>query len=81
MSQIVPADQGTNGGPTLEQQRTVATATVLANAGEVAVGIVSQIAGNDISTAINGNKATNEVIQGLLYQRISKRVLEASKGS
>jgi len=59
---------------TLEQQNTLKSSAVLANAGEVACAIVGQIAGNDISTAINGAKATNEIVQSLLYSRIIKRV-------
>jgi hypothetical protein len=59
---------------TLEQENALKTGVVLANAGELATAIVGQIAGNDISTAINGAKATNEIVQSLLYQRIVKRV-------
>ena len=61
---------------TLEQQRTLNSCVVLANAGEVACSIIGQISGNDISTAINGSEASNEIIQSLLYQRIVKRVQE-----
>lgn len=59
---------------TLEQENTLKSGVVLANAGELACAIVGQIAGNDISSAINGAKATNEIVQSLVYARIVKRV-------
>jgi ribosomal protein S3AE len=66
---------------TVDQERTIRSSVVLANAGEVAVRIVSQISGNEISTAVNGTKLTNEMIQSLLYRRIADRVqLKAQVG-
>ena len=53
-------------------ERTAQSALVLANAGELISSIIARIAGNDISTSINGAKATTEVIQSLAYQRITK---------
>lgn len=61
---------------TVEQDNILKTATVLANAGELAVGIIGDISGSDISNTINGVVASNEVIQQLLFQRIAKRVTE-----
>lgn len=58
---------------TLDQDRTIRSAVVLANAGEVGARIISSISGNEISTAINGTKLTNEVVQTLLYRRIAAR--------
>lgn len=60
----------------LEQENTIRSAVVLANAGEIACGIVNAIAGNDISTAIGGNRLTNELVQSLVNQRIVKRLAE-----
>lgn len=57
-----------------EEQNTVRGAAVLANAGEFAAAVIGEIAGNDISTAIGGNKLTTEVLQSLLHQRIQKRL-------
>ena len=65
---------------TLEQQNTNNNALILANAGEFAVGIISAIAGNDISTAINGSKATAEIMMSLLYRRISARLASNTEG-
>lgn len=59
---------------TAEQNITNANAVILANAGELAVGIIGEIAGNDIATSINGSKATAEIMQNLLYQRMGQRI-------
>jgi hypothetical protein len=68
-----------NASNQLTLNRTVASATVLANAGELAVGVIKQIAGNDISNSINGSKINSEIIQMLVYQRINKKLAEQSK--
>ena len=61
---------------TIEQDNILKTALVLANAGELAVGILNDITGNSISNTINGVVASREVIQQLLIQRIVKRICE-----
>lgn len=60
----------------LDNQRQIQSAMVLTNAAELTSGIIKQIAGNDISTSINGSTATNEVIQTIAMQRMVK-TLEA----
>lgn len=73
--------QALNVGPgttslTVEQDNILKTASVLANAGELAVGIIGDISGDAISNTLNGVVITNEVTQQLLHQRIVKRVAE-----
>lgn len=60
----------------LDNERQIQSAMVLTNAAELTSGIIKQIAGNDISTSINGSTATNEVIQTIAMQRMVK-TLEA----
>lgn len=77
MAEPTNVNGGNNGSAaplTMEQNITNANAVILANAGELAAGIISEIAGNDISTSINGSKATVEIIQNLLYQRMHQRI-------
>jgi hypothetical protein len=50
------------------------TALVLANAGELASAIISKIAGNDISTAVNGSPLTRGMIQNLVSRGIQKSI-------
>lgn len=57
------------------------TALVLANAGELAAAVITKIAGNDISTAINGSPVTREMIQNLVFRRLSQRIQKRSGGS
>ena len=54
------------------------TALVLANAGTLAAKVVAKIAGNDISTAINGSVLTRNTIQ-TLTMRALERLLTARK--
>lgn len=63
----------------LTLDRQVKSATVLANAGELAVGVIKQIAGNDISNSLNGSKINSNIIQMLVYQRINKSLAEQAK--
>lgn len=55
------------------------SALVLANAGEVVVGVIREIAGNDIATSVNGTSISNEMIASLAYQRINRRLGEQTK--
>ena len=50
------------------------TALVLANAGELTAAILSKVAGNDISTAINGSPISRDMIQNLVRQKLEKAV-------
>ena len=52
------------------------TALVLANAGELVAAIITKVAGNDISTAVNGSVLTREMIQNLTYQTIERAVVQ-----
>ena len=52
------------------------TALVLANAGELVAAIITKVAGNDISTAVNGSVLTREMIQILTYQTIERAVVQ-----
>lgn len=55
-------------------QKEIQSATALANAGQLVSGIIKEIAGNDISTSINGFTATNTIIQTLAHQRVVKQL-------
>lgn len=65
----------------LTLDRQVKSATVLANAGELAVGVIKQIAGNDISNSLNGSKINSGIIQMLVYQRIKKTLADQAKST
>lgn len=60
---------------TQTQHRIKSGMTLLA-ASELGARIVKKIAGNDISTSINSRSASKEVIQQLLLQRITSRLLQ-----
>lgn len=55
------------------------TAIVLANAGELVIDIISEVAGNDISNSLNGSKVTADVIGQLVNQRILSNIEAAKK--
>ena len=59
----------------LQAQQRVANGIVLSVAADIGSRIVRRVAGNDISTSINGAPATAEVVQMLLMQRITNRLL------
>lgn len=50
---------------------------VIANVGQITKSVLAKIAGNDISNAINGSKATAEVIHSLVKQRITAKLLQS----
>lgn len=58
----------------LNQQRQIKSALVLSNAAVLVSSVVKEIAGNDISTSINGSKATSTIIETLSLQRIVKKL-------
>lgn len=58
----------------LNQQRQIQSALTLSNAAALVSGVVREIAGNDISTSINGSKATSAIIETLSLQRILKKL-------
>jgi hypothetical protein len=45
--------------------------------GQIVKTVLTKIAGNDISNAINGSKATAEVIHSLVKQRLQAKLLSA----
>ena len=54
------------------------TALVLANAAELTSAVIKRVAGNDISTAINGSSATREMIQNLMLRDVTKTLRQAA---
>jgi len=50
------------------------TAVLLANAGELASLVIKKIAGNDISTAVNGATLTKDMIQNLVFRGLENKV-------
>ena len=58
--------------PLSTAERTNQNGLVLANAAELIAAIIARIAGNDISTSINGARATTEIIESIAFQRITK---------
>jgi hypothetical protein len=56
---------------------TVHNTVVIANVGQIVKSVVANIAGNDISNAINGSKATAEVIHSLVKQRLQAKLAAA----
>lgn len=53
------------------------TALILANAGELAAAVIKKIAGNDISTALNGSLLTREVVQSMVMRVVVEEVTAA----
>jgi hypothetical protein len=60
----------------LTLQRQARSCVALANAGELVSGIIFEVAGNDISTSLNGSRITADIVQTLTHQRILKRLEE-----
>lgn len=60
---------------TVVTERMHESALVLANLGELGVQLVKKIAGNDVSTAVNGSVLTREVMQNLIQRAVVKRSL------
>ena len=54
------------------------TALVLANAAELTSAVIKRVAGNDISTAINGSSATRDMIQNLMLRDMTKTLRQAA---
>ncbi len=52
------------------------TAVLLANAGELAALVIKKIAGNDISTAVNGATLTKDMIQNLVFKGLENRAIQ-----
>lgn len=66
--------EGTHMPIDINTQREQTSAIVLANAAALVSAVVQEIAGNDISNSINGNKASGAIIETLVHQRIAKNL-------
>ena len=64
---------------TLQTEQRVANGVVLSAAADLGARIIRKVPGNDISNSINGAPATTEVVQLLLMQRITARLLNRCK--
>lgn len=56
--------------PTGVEERAEKNQLVLAVAGQLLVGVIKDVAGNDISTSLQGTSVTNTTLTNLFYQRI-----------
>lgn len=54
--------------------RTHETALVLANIGELTSAVIKKVAGNDISTALNGSPLTRELIELQVFNAVEKEL-------
>jgi energy-converting hydrogenase Eha subunit G len=50
----------------INQQRTIASSLVISNIVEVASRVISQIAGNDIATSLNGDTLSGAEMKALI---------------
>lgn len=50
------------------------SALILANVGELTAAVIKKVAGNDISTAVNGSPVTREVIQSLVTRKVVEQL-------
>ena len=57
-----------------QQNMNRVSSVVLANAAFIATGVIQEVAGNDISTSINGSVLTNESLGQLVLQRIANNL-------
>ena len=62
--------------PSLKTTNRMRSGITLLAASQLGARVIKKIAGNEISTSINGNTASSQVIQTLLLQRITNRLLE-----
>ena len=65
----------------ITQGRKDVSQVTLANAGQLIYGVISGIAGNEISNGINGSSLTHQMMQTLACQRIVSRVEAQAKAS
>lgn len=66
---------------TLQTKQRVVNGVVLSCAADLGARIIRRVSGNDISSSINGAPATSDVIQLLLMQRITSRLMDRCKTS
>jgi hypothetical protein len=62
-------------------ERQMVSSVTLANAGQLVHGVITAVAGNDISNGINGSVLTHQLMQTLACQRIISKVKEDAKAS
>lgn len=53
------------------------TALILSNAAELTAAVIKKVAGNDISTALNGSPLTREVIHNLVLSKLTEKLTQA----
>lgn len=58
----------------MKEQLAMTSSLPIANAAELVARVIQNIAGNDISTSVNGNKLTRDAIAQLSAQRIVKQL-------
>lgn len=58
----------------LQLERAKVSALALANAAELISGVIADIAGNDVSNSIGGERATKAMIQTIALQRITSNL-------
>ena len=66
--------------PISATERQTRSGVTLANAAEITANIIRDIAGNDISTSINGATATAGIIQTIAIQRIGRNLEKRNGG-
>ena len=57
-----------------ETEAVVNTAVTLANIADGVFNVMHEIAGNDISSTINGTKISKEVLGGLIQNRVKAKL-------
>lgn len=60
----------------LIDNKTHLTALTLSNATALTIAVLRRVAGNDISTAINGAEITNDIVQNLLCRHLVNTVTD-----
>lgn len=61
---------------TLHLQDLESSCLVLGNAFELLIGVVSEVAGNDISSSLNGSPVTQSVVVGIAQPIFQKAIKE-----
>lgn len=60
---------------TLSQQ-TIQTGILIANVAELTAAVMYRVAGNDVSTAINGQSLTREAVHMLAISKLRDRITQ-----
>lgn len=60
-------------------QQVAATAIVVANIGELTAAVIHRVAGNEISTAINGQNLSREAVQSLAISKLREVIVKDMK--